>query len=330
MDNILHMKYYLPVHKTYRHIIHIFCIGIISSTYISNITQREVNIFIICIQGQHHSIMTPTSGRVAVVTGANKGIGFFIALQLGASGLFQHVILACRDPVRGQAAVTKIAGSTGNKASISCLPLTLGDVDSHEDLRESLEKQFGKVDCLVNNAAMAYKGADPTPFVEQCTPTLDINFRGTVDLTEKLLPLVKKGSDARIVNVASMSGHLNQIKSKELKDQFRSSSLTMPALKTLVIKFEMDVKSGQHLNQGWGNSNYGMSKLAVIAATKVWANENPEIKINCCCPGYCKTDMTSQNGARNPSDGARNAVLPATMENPPTGELFANFEVSSW
>lgn len=274
--------------------------------------------------------MTPTSaGRVAVITGANKGVGFFIALQLATCGLFQHVILACRDSARGQEAVAKIAGSAGNQASISYLPLTLGSADSHRALRESLEQEFGKIDCLVNNAAMAYKGSDPTPFMDQCKPTLDVNFRGTVDLTEQLLPLIKKGSDPRIVSIASMAGRLRQITSTELRDKFKASSLTMPELHGLVDKFEKDVSSGQHTQQGWGNSNYGMSKLAVIAATNVLARENPDVKINCCCPGYCKTDMTSQMGRRDPSEGAKNAVLPATMQNPPTGKFFEDFAVSS-
>lgn len=272
-----------------------------------------------------------TVGRVAVVTGSNKGIGFFIALQLGLSGLFQNVILACRDQHRGQVAAEKMAKTVGDKASISYAPLTLGDHDSHVSFRNHMEREFGKIDVLVNNAAFAYKGADPTPFEQQTKPTLDINFRATVDFTEEMLPLIRKGTDARIVNVASMSGHLSQIQSKELRDKFTSSKLTMPELQQLVDKFETDVQNGNHRQEGWGNSNYGMSKLAVIAATKIWARqEAPTIVVNCCCPGYCKTDMTSQKGGRDPSDGARNAVIPATMENPPTGAFFRDYKVGEW
>jgi len=274
---------------------------------------------------------TNTAGRVAVVTGSNKGIGFFIALQLGLSGLFQNVILACRDQQRGQEAVSEMAKTIGDKATVSYAPLTLGDDESHVAFRNLMEKDFGKVDVLVNNAAFAYKGADPTPFQQQTKPTLDINFRATVDFTEEMLPLLRKGTDARIVNVASMSGHLSQIQSKTLRDKFTSSDLTMPELQKLVDKFEADVQNGNHREQGWGSSNYGMSKLAVIAATKIWAREEgPTIVVNCCCPGYCKTDMTSQKGRRDPSDGAKNAVIPATMGNPPTGEFFADYQVSEW
>lgn len=275
---------------------------------------------------------TNTAGRVAVVTGSNKGIGFFIALQLGLSGLFQNVILACRDAQRGQVAAQEMSRTIGDKgASVSYSQLTLGDHDSHVAFRNRMDQEYGKIDVLVNNAAFAFKGSDPTPFQEQTKPTLDINFRATVDFTEEMLPLLRKGTDPRIVNVASMSGHLSQITSQDLKDKFTSQDLTFPQLQQLVDKFERDVQNGNHREEGWGNSNYGMSKLAVIAATKIWARqEGPTIVVNCCCPGYCKTDMTSQKGIRDPSDGAKNAVIPATMENPPTGEFFADYKVSEW
>jgi carbonyl reductase 1 len=274
-------------------------------------------------------VITPLEGRVAVVTGSNKGIGYFIALQLGLSGLFQHICLACRDLQLAQEAVASLKQQLPPEVQVSSAPLLLGDTNSHQTLAQTLQERYGKIDVLVNNAAMAYKQADPTPFLEQCSPTLNVNFRGTCDLTEQLLPLLRKGTDARIVNVASMSGRLGQV-SPERQAQFAADDLTMEQLHALVDEFERDVLAGRHREKGWSNSNYGMSKLAVIAATKVWARREPSIKVNCCCPGYCKTDMTSQKGLRDPADGAKNAVLPATMEHPPTGEFFADYGVASW
>ena len=106
----------------------------------------------------------------------------------------------------------------------------------------------------------------------------------------------------------------------------------MGKLRELVDQFETDVLVGKHSEKGWGNSNYGLSKLALIAATKVMAREEAinGIKVNCCCPGFCKTDMTSQKGSRPPKEGALNAVLPATMENCPSGEFFRNMKASEW
>ena len=273
--------------------------------------------------------MITANQRVAVVTGANKGIGYFIALQLGLSGLFQHVLLGCRDVNRANEAVASLQAQLPSSVTVSSYPLLLGDSTSHSAFAQKIKENFGKVDCLVNNAAMAFKGADPTPFQEQTKPTLDVNFRGTVDFTEKMLPLLKKGTDPRLVNVASMSGRLGQL-SPELQSKFSSPTLTMPELHKLVNDFEHSVQDGTHKSHGWGNSNYGLSKLAVIAATKVLAREHPDIAINCCCPGYCKTDMTNQGGTRDPRDGARNAVIPATVADPPTGAFYRDYQVAEW
>ena len=88
----------------------------------------------------------------------------------------------------------------------------------------------------------------------------------------------------------------------------------------------------KHSERGWGNSNYGFSKLSVIAMTKVWAREESKngIAVNCCCPGYCDTGMTSHKGPRSTTEGAKNAVIPATMENPPAGEFFSDYKISAW
>ncbi len=199
-----------------------------------------------------------TEMRIAVVTGANKGIGKEIASQLATSGIFSNVILACRDKSRGLQAVGEIA-NLPNACKVSYEPLIIGDTSSHEAFCSSVAKQYEKIDVLVNNAGMAFKGADPTPFQGQCKPTLDVNFRGTVDFTERMLQLVKKGNDARIVNVASMAGRLGQIRSKELRDKFSSTNLSKEELCSLVDQFETDVNNGTHLEKGWGNSNYGFS-----------------------------------------------------------------------
>lgn len=277
------------------------------------------------------------AGRVAVVTGSNKGIGYAIAGQLAASGLFQHIVLACRDvSLAHQAAASLLqqqlgqGGGGGGDVSFYAEALTVGNSQSHANFATRLSELFdSKLDCLVNNAGMAFKNADPTPFAEQCQPTLDVNFRGTVDLTETLWPLLERGTDARVVNVASMAGRLSQV-SSSLQAKFSDESLAMAGLHQLVNSFQNLVLTGDHIAAGYSNSNYGMSKLALVAATRIWARDHPSIAVNCCCPGYCKTDMTSQKGMRDPSDGARNAVIPVTMVDPPTGAYFADYKVSQW
>ena len=100
--------------------------------------------------------------RVAVVTGANKGIGFHVAFQLASSGLFSHIILGCRDATRGQNAVNEIylrlSESDKEKTEVSYLPLIVGDHLSHETFLKALDSSYGKVDVLVNNAGIFPKG----------------------------------------------------------------------------------------------------------------------------------------------------------------------------
>jgi carbonyl reductase 1 len=272
--------------------------------------------------------MIPT--RVAVVSGSNQGVGFFIALQLALSGKFGNVILGCRNEQRGIEAMQKIQSQVDPElCRVNYEPLVLGDPGSHSAFAQRMEQEFGKVDVLINNAAIAFKGADPTPFQGQTKPTLDVNFRGTVDFTEKMLPLVRRGIDPRIVSVSSMAGRLSQVH-PDLQQRFAAPDLTMGELQHLMDTFEADVQAGIHKQKGWSNSNYGMSKLGVTAATRVWARENPGVAINCCCPGYCSTSMSSYRGTRDPAEGARNACIPALMDQPPTGQFFQDFEVSQW
>jgi NAD(P)-dependent dehydrogenase (short-subunit alcohol dehydrogenase family) len=185
---------------------------------------------------------------------------------------------------------------------------------------------------LVNNAAIAFKSSDPIPFHDKAKRALDVNFRGTVDLTEELLPLLRKGHDARIVNVAT--NYLQQIKSKELQDQFTDPTLTMDNLQLLVNKFEQDAQSDMYSENGWGSSPYGpygISKLALVAATKVWARQETGIKVNCFNPGFCKTDLTSNNEqGRPPNDGAKTGVWLATMKDCNTGDFFQDMQLSDW
>jgi carbonyl reductase 1 len=97
--------------------------------------------------------------------------------------------------------------------------LDIADSASIEQFTQQLYSDYPSIDILVNNAAIAYKAADPTPFAKQARPTITTNYFGTVQLTDALLPLLEKSEQSypRIVNVASEVGHLKILKSQALK-----------------------------------------------------------------------------------------------------------------
>jgi len=257
-----------------------------------------------------------------VVTGANKGIGYHTAEQLVKAGGLR-VIAACRDPDRGQQAARHLGAEF--------VQLDISDEGSIGAFVQYIASKYGRLDVLVNNAAIAFKGADPTPFQGQTLPTLRTNFWGTVALTDQLLPLLRRGRSPRVVNVASMAGRLGQV-SGSLQRRFSSPALTRDELFALVRKFQDDVAAGRHRQEGWGNSNYGLSKLALIAYTLLVAREEGNaMRANACCPGYCDTDMSSHRGPRSPAEGARNATMLALLrDDGPTGAFVRDMQISEW
>ena len=288
-------------------------------------------------------------GRIALVTGANKGVGYHIAAQLAACGLFRRVVLGCRSLERGRAAARELNGET---VKVDVVKVDVADLESCAECAEIVESMYGRLDCLVNKAGIAFKASDPTPFEGQTGPTLQArrsrrapplassprprrvrqtNYWGTLALTDACLPLLLRGPDPRIVNVASMSGRLSQL-STPLQAHFSALDLTRARLDEMVREFEAAVARGTHVADGWPNSNYGLSKCALIAATGVLARDNPSVKVNACCPGYCDTDMSSHQGPRPPEEGARNAVMLATLpfDECPTGDFWQDCAPSTW
>ena len=247
--------------------------------------------------------------RIAVVTGANKGIGYEIAKQLLTTCTV--VVLACRNKELGEAAVKRLASP---KARF--MQCDISDAASIAAFADTFSTEVGALDVLVNNAAIAFKGADPTPFEGQTGPTLRTRH-GRAD-----------GADA------ASSGEICEWQSRE---HCVDGGATGPGLRrapgavhvadaddggggggslALADEFAADVAAGRHKANGWGNSNYGFSKLCVIAYTKLLARRyaGTALNVNCCCPGYCRTDMASNRGPRPPEVGARNAVMLAEPE----------------
>eukprot|EP01084_Bolivina_argentea_P102426 183489_1 len=269
--------------------------------------------------------MAKTATRVCVVTGANKGIGFEIAKKIAKAPNW-HCFLTARDEGRGKAAVESLKAQGLN---VTFRQLDITDGESIERFATGLKKEFKQLDALVNNAGFAFKQSDTTSHAEQAEPTMAINYHGTARITEAMLPLLEASDAGTIVNVASQVGKLRIVPEGELKQRLltcgEKDGLSVDDLNTIAEKYIKDVKGGEDMSV-WPSSNYGMSKALVVAYTKVLARDHPSLKINCCCPGYCDTDMTSHRGPRSAEQGAKTpaqlVLLP--WNELPTGQFWYN------
>ncbi|XP_054713080.1 carbonyl reductase [NADPH] 1-like [Uloborus diversus] len=259
------------------------------------------------------------ASRVAVVTGSNKGVGFATVRAL-CKHFNGDVFLLARDEKRGKAAVEALKNE-GLNPKFHLLDIT--SISSIKTLASFLKTEYGGLDVLVNNAGIAYKNEDPTPFPEQAKNTIKINFFATLDVCHELFPLLRP--HARVVNVTSSAGKLSRIPGKELQQKFLAESLTEDELCNLMNQFVEDAKSGIHAEKGWGNSAYVVSKVGVSALTflqhkSFLQDPRPDIVINAVHPGFVDTDMTSHKGHLTPDQGAEApsycALLPANIESP--------------
>jgi carbonyl reductase 1 len=144
--------------------------------------------------------------------------------------------------------------------------------------------------------------------------TLNCNYYKTLEACHAFLPLLKP--TGRIVNVASMSGHLNKY-SDEVRNRFLSSK-TEDDVTSIMKDFASAVEAGKEKEAGFPSAAYAVSKAGLIGGTRALARTEKEkgsqVLINCCCPGYVNTDMTKGNGTKTPDDGAQTPVLLAIQD----------------
>lgn len=222
--------------------------------------------------------------EITLVTGANKGIGREIAAQLAALG--HTVVIGARNAELGEKAAAELGADS--------VVLDVTDPASVAAAASSLEERYGRLDVLVNNAAIARPPG--TDLAHQNPSTADLgtlrtifetNFFGVVTVTNALLPLLRRSKAPRIVNVSSSAASLA-----------RNAD---PAV-------ELPISAG-----------YTPSKTALTSLTLQYARElRPDgILVNAVCPGYCATDLNGHAGFRTPAQGAVAAVRMATI--PPDG-----------
>ncbi|MDZ8091434.1 MAG: SDR family oxidoreductase [Nostoc sp. DedQUE05] len=240
-------------------------------------------------------------GKVALITGANKGIGYEIARQLGSRGA--TVLVGSRDIGRGEEAANKLRL---NQIDARTIQLDVSNQKTIDSAAKQIESEFEKLDILVNNAGIISDGDRLPPSqvdIETLRHTYETNVFGVFAVTKALLPFLKKSKAGRIVNLSSGLGSLtlNSDPNYEFAD----------------FKFLA----------------YNSSKTAVNAITVLLAAElkDTPIKINAADPGFTATDINQYQGYRTVEQGAIAAVRLATLpDDGSSGGFFDENGVVPW
>ncbi|XP_028769169.1 uncharacterized protein LOC114726666 [Neltuma alba] len=286
------------------------------------------------------STIAEATKRYAVVTGANKGIGFAICKQLASNGV--RVVLTARDPKNGLEAVEKLGSEFGASGQVDFHQLDVNDSASASSLANFITTKFAKLDILVNNAGVAGLHIDrnalakgtpvdwrkvPKQTYESAEATIRTNYYGAKQMCEALIPLLQLSDSPRIVNVSSSLGRLENIPSGWSKEVLNDAeSLTEEKLDEVLEQFLEDFKEGSLETKGWptDSSVYTMSKAALNAYTRILANKHPSICINAVCPGYVRTDLSSNTGYLTADEGAQSVARVALLPNGAHSGVFFN------
>lgn len=241
--------------------------------------------------------------KIALVTGGNKGIGFETVKQLAQHNI--KVLLGARNETEGKKAEEILRAES---LDVTFIKLDISSSDDIENTKNYIESQFGKLDILINNAAVFLDSAwfgnnTETVPLQTLRDTFDINYFGTVELTQSLLPAIRKSDGGRIVNISSVSGsfgvHLDQ-------------AHWLYALKPYA---------------------YSASKTALNQFTVFLANAlgDSKIKVNAVNPGWVQTSIGSDQAPLTPEEGAKSGVAMALIdENGPTGTFSQDGDTLPW
>ncbi|WP_295559668.1 SDR family oxidoreductase [uncultured Hyphomicrobium sp.] len=237
-----------------------------------------------------------TVTRTALVSGANRGIGFEIVRGLARLGVL--AVIGARETKDGLAAAEKLQSEGLD------VPVVALDVDQEGSAAQAVaevKRIYGRLDALVNNAAVLIDG--PGGFkaslfdlkADTLRRTMETNLMGPIRLIQAAAPLMREQGYGRIVNVSSIAGQL--------------------------------------ADMGSGYPAYRMSKAALNALTRIAAAElgGGDIKVNAMCPGWVRTDMGGANADRSPEEGADTAIWLATLpDDGPTGGFFRDRKPIAW
>jgi len=247
--------------------------------------------------------------KIALITGANKGIGFEIARGLGSS--VATVLIGARDAPRGSAAAQRLRADGVDAVHI---PLDVTDEASVAAAAKQIEQEYGHLDILVNNAGIARadgdeRALDPAAWapsgqsVASIRAIFDVNVFGLITVTNAMLPLLRRAEAARIVNVTSEVG-------------------------SLALTLDQTSPYWSLISLGYPVSKTAANMVTVEYAKELW--ETP-IKVNAVCPGYTATDLNGHSGFKTPEEGAKAAIRLALIgPDGPTGGFFNEAGALPW
>ncbi|WP_013323238.1 SDR family oxidoreductase [Gloeothece verrucosa] len=232
--------------------------------------------------------------KIAVVTGANRGLGFEASRQLAKNGI--HVVLTSRDEDKGIAAAEKLQSE---KLKVTYHPLDVTNPDSIELLGKFIKDQFGRLDILVNNAGVLIGSAEDSSVlnakIDTIRKSMETNVYGPLLVSQTLIPIMRVHNYGRVVNVSSGMGQLT--------------------------------------NMGGGYPGYRLSKTSINAVTRILADElkGTNILVNSACPGWVKTEMGGPDATRTPQQGADTIVWLAMLpDGSPSGGFYRDRKLLPW
>lgn len=235
--------------------------------------------------------MTPARARVALVTGANKGIGFEVARAIAKAGY--TVLLGARNPTSGREAEAIL---TGEHLDVRFVELDVTRMESISSAAARIGADFGKLDVLVNNAGIAdpQDGPPSRANVDAIERVLRTNFLGAVAMAQAVLPLLRKSDAGRIVNVSSDLGSIT-----------RHGDPTWKYAQVKVL--------------GYCASKAALNMFTVQLAFELNAQG---ITVNSVNPGFTATDLNAHRGQQTVEEGAAEIVRVALQEHGPTGKFL--------
>lgn len=239
--------------------------------------------------------------KTALVTGANKGIGYEIAAGLGALGW--SVGVGARDQIRRDEAVARLRDRGVDAFAV---PLDVTEDDSVSAAAELIAQRAGRLDALVNNAGITGGGPqDPTTIdLDIIRTVVETNVLGVIRVTNAMLPLLRQSAAPRIVNMSSSVGSLTRQSGPEGETTIGPVAVA-----------------------------YSPSKSFLNAVMLQYVRElaDTNILINAACPGFVATDLNGFRGVRTPEQGAATAIRLATLpDGGPTGGFFEDDGVVPW